>query len=72
MGSYTPILMFREVTDRLDVTNKLLAKIEKHLKSLTLPPDMVDWAKAKQKDFPKVKDSKRIARNRYKKSTLAK
>ncbi len=59
MGSYTPILMFREVTDRLDVTNKLLAKIEKHLKSLTLPPDMVDWARVKRKDFPKVKKKKK-------------
>lgn len=66
MGSYTPILMFREVTDRLDITNKLLAKIEQHLKSLTLPPDMVDWARVKQKEFPKIKKKKK------KKSTLVK
>jgi len=65
--------MFREVTDRLDVTNKLLAKIEKHLKSLTLPPDMVDWARVRKKDFPKIKKNPNVkkmeARNRYKKHT---
>ena len=47
--------MFKEVTDRLDKTNELLAKIEQHLKSLTLPPDMVHWASVKTKNFPKVK-----------------
>ncbi len=51
--------MFREVTDRLDLTNRLLAKIEKHLKSLTLPPDMVDWARVRRKDFPAIKKGKR-------------
>ena len=54
--------MFREVTDRLDVTNKLLAKIESHLKSLTLPPDMVDWARVRKKDFPTVKKKTRKKR----------
>jgi len=46
--------MFKEIEDRLDVTNELLSKIEKHLRDLTLPPDVVDWSKklgVKQKDF---------------------
>ncbi len=52
-------MLFKEVTDKLDITNDLLTKIEAHLKSLTLPPDMVDWARVKRKDFPKVKKKKK-------------
>ena len=36
--------MFKEIEDRLDITNDLLRKIEKHLRDLTLPPDIIDWA----------------------------
>jgi hypothetical protein len=50
--------MFKEITDRLDNTNELLGKIEQHLRDLTLPPDMVHWAKVKKKNFPKVKKKK--------------
>jgi len=47
--------MFKEIEDRLDITNDLLRKIESHLRDLTLPPDIVDWAKklsVAKKDFP--------------------
>ena len=47
--------MFKEIEDRLDITNDLLRKIEKHLRDLTLPPDIVDWANklaVAKKDFP--------------------
>ncbi len=57
--------MFKEVTDRLDKTNDLLAKIEQHLRELTLPPDMIYWANIKRKDFPEVKKK---TRKRKKKS----
>ena len=36
--------MFKEIEDRLDITNDLLRKIEKHLRDLTLPPDIIAWA----------------------------
>ena len=45
--------MFIEIEKKMDITNELLTKIEKHLKSLTLPPDMVAWAKIKLKEMPK-------------------
>lgn len=44
--------MFTKIEEKLDITNELLAKIENHLRKLTLPPDMVAWAKIKLKDFP--------------------
>lgn len=60
MGRFTSILMlFKEVTDKLDLTNELLAKIEQHLKSLTLPPDMIYWANIRRKDFPEVKKKRK-------------
>jgi hypothetical protein len=46
--------MFKEIEDRLDITNELLRKIEQHLRDLTLPPDVVDWSKkldVKKKGF---------------------
>ena len=38
----------KKIEKQIDTTNELLAKIEKHLSDLTLPPDLVLWAKLKK------------------------
>ena len=51
------IYMFQnidKIPEQLDRTNELLEKIESHLKDLTMPPDLIDWAnklKVKRKNF---------------------
>lgn len=34
----------KEIRNELRTTNELLGKIEEHLRSLTLPPDLVKWS----------------------------
>lgn len=38
----------KDIKKELQTTNELLSKIEKHLSDLTLPPDLVLWAKLKK------------------------
>ena len=43
-----------KIPEQLDRTNELLEKIEAHLKDLTMPPDLIDWAnklQVKRKKF---------------------
>ena len=55
--SGSSIYMFQnidKIPEQLDRTNELLEKIEAHLKDLTMPPDLIDWAnklKVKRKNF---------------------
>ena len=38
----------KAILNEMKTTNSLLSKIEKHLSDLTLPPDLVLWARLKK------------------------